>query len=131
MWSRETLSVGRAHETRFESTPGLDTEISQAGSDGGGGDSCARRTAPDRVRARPSDYLGEGREGSHSCVLELPAVPGHQHDSAVAQGDQLAGIATGVCASEEAILGKAPVGARIFCGELRHDNGRDDSRVHR
>jgi hypothetical protein len=48
MWSRETVSTGRAHEARFEGALGGDSEIWEEGPDGPGGASCARPDSADR-----------------------------------------------------------------------------------
>src|SRR5436309_11591335 len=50
-WSRAPLSVGSAHEERPQGARGVDSEVPQAGADGGPRSSCARHYPADCQRA--------------------------------------------------------------------------------
>ena len=65
-----------------------------------------------------------------SPVPVLPPEPGCESNRDVAQRDQLTGLVTGVCAPALQVLGLASVAAQLLGPQLRHDYGRDDSRIH-
>ena len=123
MWSRETLPVGRAHETRLEGAPNWDCKVREGGAEGRCGDSCARPDATDGDGARDNDPSGEGSERPHSRVGERSAARRCGHDRAVVERDQFANTPSGVGAFKESVLGASCLGERIASRQHRDLEG--------
>ena len=119
MWTDETISTWRTHEARPKGTFGLDSEISEAGIDRRSSTSSAGLATTNCDGARADDTVREGSERSHTHAGSVSTARGREHDRTVVEGDQLANLASGICASEEAILGSPSVGKGVFGGEHR------------
>jgi hypothetical protein len=130
-WSRATLSAGSAHESRSQSVPRVDPEISRSSADGGGGTSCARPAAANCRRTRAGDRFPERSQvTTYTCLCRIDQSAG-EPDHAMAEGNQLAGAAAGIPPFAQEVLGPPFLGQRIPGRQLGHDHRRDDSRIHR
>ena len=123
MWSHETLPVGRAHETRLEGAPDLDSKVREGGAEGRCGDSCARSDPRDGDGARDNDSMGEGSERPHSRVGELSAARRSEHDRAVVERDQFANTPSGVWGFKGSVLGASSLGERVPSRQHRELDG--------
>ena len=131
MWSHhEEISTGRAHETRFESSFDLDSQISKEGPDGGNSDPCARPSSTNCYGTRTYDSLGKSGLRPHSRLDSLSTACGCEYDRTVAQRDLVPNTSSGVCAPSENVLGETFMGERIFGFDDRDVDGRNGSGVH-
>ena len=130
MWSRETISTGRAHEARPEGTADMGSEVSEADFDRRGSASCARPDPADRDGARDRDFVWKNSERPHSRFGGVPTACGYQSNRAVAERHQLANPVAGVRPLEEGVLGPAFVGKRISGRKHGESHGRDGAGVY-
>ena len=130
MWSHEEISTGRAHETRFEGSFGLDSEISKEGSDGGYCDPCARPSSTNRHGTRTYDSLGKSGLRPHPRLDSVSTACGCEHDRTVAQRDIVTDTPSGVRAPSENVLGETFMGERLSGRDDRDVDGRNGPGVH-
>src|SRR5271157_5186552 len=109
-----TVSTEQPCEVRPQGSSCVVPEIPQAGADGAGGNPSSRSSAADCGGKRVGNHLRKGCGRSCAHVHQLSSPSEHQPDRSVAEGNEFARVAPGVSASEEAVLGQAPVGEGIF-----------------
>ncbi len=120
LWSRAAIQIRSTHENGPKGAPGMDTEIPKEGACRCSCGSCARPNPANCNGTRVGDFIGESRTRPRPCVCFVPCAPGHQYDCPVAEGYQLSGTPSGVCASAEDVLGQALLGSGLPSGHVGH-----------
>src|ERR1700722_3725768 len=109
----------------------MDYEIPVQDTAGKSGRAGARSAAADLPSQRSGDSAGSGVAGPYPHVGVVPAGHGAGEASAVPKGAVVAKVARRVSGVAEAILGTAPVGARVLLRECGRGGRRDDPEIHR
>ena len=131
LWRDDRIPARRAHGIRYSSACGVDHEVPTSGVERGGGDAGAGSDPGCVWAARGADPEGACVEGPCAPVRVDPTAGDDQSIAAVAERQDGAPSVGGIPASEEAVLGSAPVGARILLLQFGKRDRRDGGGVYR
>jgi len=129
-WGDARLPPRRAYRIRDSFASGLDNQVSTAGPERGGGNASARSDSGHLRATRGQDYEGACGQGPRAPVRFDSAAGDDRSPVAVVKREDGAPPDGGVSAHQEAVLGTALVGARVFLLQFRQRNRRGDREVH-
>jgi hypothetical protein len=127
----EAISSGIAQRVRLEVSHSMDNQVPQASIGERDRDAGKRSDTDDLREPGRRDSEGEYQSGPRAFAGERAAGAGGVQARAAHEGADVTAVIAGEPRVKQSVLGEASLGPRVFCGERRERDRRDDRPLHR